>query len=210
MDGIHDMGGMAGFGAINMEPNEPVFHHPWEGRAYAMNILAIGVLRAYNTDEYRHALERMKPLDYLDASYYERVLTGVASLLLEKGIVTKEELTKDVEGRYVLAQPNAIVKHDGKSMPSKPRFNIGDRVVVKPSLTQGHTRVPRYVRGHEGEVLRVTPFFSYPDTAAHGLPFRKEATYHVLFQSSDLWHDDSLGDDTVVVDLWESYLESAV
>ena len=73
MDGIHDLGGMSGFGSVESERDEPVFHEPWEALAFAMNALGIAVLGAYNTDEYRHAVERMDPTHYLTAAYYERV-----------------------------------------------------------------------------------------------------------------------------------------
>ncbi|MGH7786970.1 MAG: hypothetical protein ACRERC_08900, partial [Candidatus Binatia bacterium] len=57
MDGIHDLGGMNGFGPVAVEPDEPVFHEPWEAIAFALNALGIAVLGAYNVDEYRHAIE---------------------------------------------------------------------------------------------------------------------------------------------------------
>ena len=36
MDGVHDMGGMDGFGKVEVEKNEPVFHATWEGHVLAM------------------------------------------------------------------------------------------------------------------------------------------------------------------------------
>ena len=173
MDGIHDMGGMAGFGGINIEAHEPVFHSPWEGRAFAMNLVAIGVLQAYNPDEYRHALERMSPLDYLSASYYERVLTGVASLLVEKELISRQELLSQVEGRYPLAQAAATMAADNKAETTQARFAMGDKVRVRDIHPDGHTRVPRYVRGHLGEVIHVAPRFSFPDASAHGVSARE-------------------------------------
>ncbi len=209
MDGIHDLGGMAGFGGISVESDEPVFHDKWEGQAFALNIIAIGIMQKYNPDEYRHALERMAPVDYLNASYYERVLTGVASLLIEKGVIDKHALTSRVEGCYPLARPNATVHDDGKTTQSAALFSVGDKVRVRNIHSAGHTRMPGYVRGHKGEVIHVAPYFSFPDAAAHELPFRKEPTYHVMFTASQLWNGDEANNDSVVVDLWESYLEEA-
>ena len=68
MDGIHDLGGMSGFGPVEVERGEPVFHEPWEAIAFALNALGIAVLTSYNTDEYRHAVERMDPAHYLGAT----------------------------------------------------------------------------------------------------------------------------------------------
>ena len=67
MDGIHDLGGMAGFGSLELEPNEPTFHEPWEAIAFRLNIASAAILRNYNTDEYRHAIEPMDPVHYLQA-----------------------------------------------------------------------------------------------------------------------------------------------
>ena len=56
MDGVHDMGGTDGFGKVEPEANEPVFHHRWEGRVLAMS-RAIGVFRAWTIDSSRYAIE---------------------------------------------------------------------------------------------------------------------------------------------------------
>ena len=209
MDGIHDLGGMSGFGAVEFERDEPTFHERWEFLAFALNALAISVHRSYNVDEYRHSIERMRPLHYLAASYYERTLTGAATLLVEKGVVTREELEERAGGPFPLAQPGASVQPDGREGQSGARFAVGDRVRVRDVHPAGHTRVPRYARGVCGEVLHVAPPFSFPDAAAHGLPARSEPTYHVLFRAEDLWTDDAGSRETVVVDLWETYLEPA-
>ena len=71
MDGVHDMGGMDGFGKVEPEPNEPVFHHRWEGRVLAMS-RAIGVFRAWTIDTSRYAIELMAPSIYLTRPYYEK------------------------------------------------------------------------------------------------------------------------------------------
>jgi len=207
MDGIHDLGGMAGFGRVQAEPNEPVFHQRWQALAYALNALGIVKLRSYNIDEYRHSIERMEPAHYLAASYYERVLTGVATLLVEKGVVTRDELEARAGGSFPLSQ--AVAEHPTADLPAQThaRFKVGDRVLVRNIHPAGHTRVPRYVRGKRGTVVHVAPRFSFPDTAAHGLAHRTEHTYHVQFAASDLWGHADGCNESVVVDLWDCYLE---
>src|SRR6266404_5084208 len=170
MDGIYDLGGMSGFGAVEVERDEPVFHERWEARAFALNQLAIQVLRAYNVHEYRHSVERMDPAHYLAASYYERWLTGVATLLVEKGVVTQAELEARAGGRFSLSRPAATVRPSDGSPQERARFAAGDVVVVRDIHPPGHTRVPRYVRGQRGVVVRVAPRFVLPDVAGHGLP----------------------------------------
>jgi nitrile hydratase beta subunit len=206
VDGIHDLGGMSGFGAVEVERDEPTFHEHWECVVFSLNALGVS-MGAYNVDEYRHSVERMRPAHYLAASYYERTLTGVATLFVEKGIVEFEELETRAGGLFPLSQPVARVVSDGRGNPEGPRFGVGDRVLVRNSHPAGHTRVPRYVRGVCGEVLHVAPRFSFPDAAAHGLTERSEATYHVLFRAEDLWTDAAGSRESVVVDLWETYLE---
>jgi nitrile hydratase len=209
MDGIHDLGGMGGFGRVEVERDEPVFHEPWEALAFALNALGIAGLAAYNIDEYRHAVERMEPAHYLSATYYERVLTAVATLLVEKGVVTRDELEARAGGPFPLAQPVAEQPTADLRAEPQPRFRIGDRVVVRDIHPAGHTRVPRYVRGKRGVVVHVAPTFSFPDAAAHGLTPRNEHTYHVEFGAPELWADAAGRNDTVVVDLWDGYLERA-
>jgi nitrile hydratase len=209
VDGIHDLGGMGGFGAIDVERDEPVFHESWEALAFALNVLGIAHLRAYNADEYRHAIERMDPAHYLAASYYERVLTGAATLLVEKGLVSRENLETRAGAPFPLAQP--VAERPTAELPPQleGRFTVGDRVVVRDIHPAGHTRVPRYVRGRRGVVLHVAPKFSFPDASAHGQERRSEHTYHVEFAASELWADAAEPDQTVVVDLWDAYLEPA-
>jgi len=209
MDGIHDLGGMNGFGAVEPERDEPVFHEPWESVAFAMNALGIAVLRAYNADEYRHAIERMDPAHYLTASYYERVFTGVATLLVEKGVVARDDLEARAGGPFPLARPVAENPTADLSPQARRRFAIGDAVVVRNIHPAGHTRMPRFVRGKRGTVVHVAPPFSFPDAAAHGRAHRTEHTYHVEFPARELWDDASRADDTVIVDLWDCYVEPA-
>jgi nitrile hydratase subunit beta len=208
MDGIHDLGGMNGFGPVAIEPDEPKFHEPWEATAFALNGLGIR-LGAYNVHEYRHAVERMDPAHYLAATYYERWLTGVATLFVEKGVVTLAELEARAGGRFPLSRPAAEVKPSGVGPGGAPRFAAGDAVRVRETHPAGHTRAPRYVRGRRGAIVRVSRAFEFPDLAARALPAHAETTYHVEFAARELWSDAAEAGATVVVDLWESYLEPA-
>jgi nitrile hydratase len=82
---MNDVGGMHGFGPIDTIDDGAAFHHEWEARVFAINrlLMKAGI---YNLDEFRDAVERMDPADYLKASYYERWLAGVETLLAERGI----------------------------------------------------------------------------------------------------------------------------
>jgi nitrile hydratase len=91
VNGAHDLGGMHGLGPIDPEPNEPVFHAEWERRCFAIT-LAAGFLGQWNIDMARYARESMDPGLYLRTSYYEHWLHGLQTLLVEKGLLTEEEI----------------------------------------------------------------------------------------------------------------------
>ena len=86
MTRIHDVGGMHGFGPLTIEQDEPPFHHEWEARVFAINRFLLGSGR-YTLDEFRAAIERMPPAEYLAASYYERWLYAVEALVREKDVL---------------------------------------------------------------------------------------------------------------------------
>jgi nitrile hydratase subunit beta len=94
---INDVGGMLGFPAVVEEPDEPAFHADWEAHVVALNaaLLRRGV---YDLDEFRDAIERIPPQEYLAASYYEKWFRAITTLLAEKGIVTAAELSGEPAG----------------------------------------------------------------------------------------------------------------
>jgi nitrile hydratase len=92
MNGVHDLGGMHGLGPIAPEADEPVFHAEWEGRMFAL-FMASFAGGHYNVDEFRHAIEKMAPAEYLQSSYYEHWLHAVETLLVERGVLTEAEIT---------------------------------------------------------------------------------------------------------------------
>jgi nitrile hydratase len=204
VDGIHDLGGMDGFGPVVVEHDEPVFHAPWEGRVFA---LLFAVTMRTGAHRYRHAVERMDPAHYLGASYYERMLTGILTLAVEHGLVTADELEAHAGGRVPLSHPIAA----DVVVPPPPvgRFAVGDAVVVRRFRPRGHTRCPRWVRGCHGTVVRVDPAFEVPDVAAHRRPAPSEPTYAVAFAARELWGAGAAADETIHVDLWERWLEPA-
>jgi nitrile hydratase beta subunit len=204
MDGLHDIGGKQGFGPVRYTINAPSFHAPWEQRVNAMYSLAVrhGV---FNMDEYRHAIERMEPRHYLAASYYERTLTSLATLCVEKKLVTAEELERLAQGHFPLALPSARGRGNSQGQAA---FAVGDRVRTRTELVAGHVRMPGYVRGKTGIVIGQSPAYPFPDAHAHGVVADKEVTYDVRFDALDLW-PDAAEPAFVHVGLFQSYLEPA-
>jgi nitrile hydratase beta subunit len=222
MNGAHDMGGMHGFGPVVREENEPVFHADWERTVFAMN-RAIRARGLINIDESRHGIERMPPAEYLAASYYERWLSSLERVLVEKGIVSQDEL----ESRAALLRehpdtPAPPPRDDPElirlmtSGPSQqelyqregppPRFGVGDRIVTRNTHPTGHTRLPRYARGKRGTIQAVRGTFVLPDANAHGQGEQPEPMYTVSFAGSELWGASTEPRERVHIDLWESYL----
>jgi nitrile hydratase beta subunit len=216
VNGVHDLGGMQGFGRIEREEDEPVFHSRWEGRVRAM--MAAGLrLGVYNLDEFRWAVERMDPARYLSATYYEKWLSAIERLFVEKAVITRKEL-EDRLGRG--GPPPAVgeppdtrkVPHPAPSgstaaVHEPPRFAPGDLVVAKNVHPRTHTRLPRYVRGKRGVVERVNGAYVLPDRSALGLGQHPEYVYSVRFEAQELWGKDAPPRDRVYIDLWETYLE---
>ena len=202
MDGIYDLGGRQGFGRVRYTPNAPAFHARWELRVNSLYSFAAG-LGMFNMDEYRHAIERMDPRHYLSASYYERSLTGFATLCVEKGVVTRDELERRADGEFPLSAPSAPGRTNAAH---RERFSTGDRVRVKSDCVPGHVRVPAYVRGKVGVVVSESPPYPFPDARAHGVDSEDEPTYDVGFRSEDLW--PNAADSALVhVGVFQSYLE---
>ena len=201
MDGIHDMGGRQGFGSVRYKFDAPAFHATWEVRVNALYGHAVR-LGIFNMDEYRHAIERMDARHYMSASYYERTLTSLATLCVEKGVVTKAELERRAHGDFPLAAASAPGR---TNLPARERFDVGDRVRVRSDYVPGHVRMPGYIRGKSGVVVSESPPYPFPDAHAHGVAAQDEPTYDVRFRSEDLWPNAS--DSALVhVSVFQSYL----
>jgi nitrile hydratase len=221
MNGGHDLGGMHGLGPIAAEPeaDEPVFHHAWEKRVFALT-LAAGALGQWSIDMGRHARERQHPADYLRHSYYENWLAGLEKLVVERGLVSADELASGKAGRTDAA-PRGRVLHApdvarvmAKGSPvelaseAPPRFAVGDRVRARNRHPSGHTRQPRYVRGRTGVIHEHYGAHVFPDRSAAGV--REGAhLYSVRFEAAELWGESAASVGAVYADLWEDYLEPA-
>jgi nitrile hydratase len=141
---------------------------------------------------------------YLEASYYERWLTAIETLLLEKGIVTPGELAT---GRASSPLELPVAPADDRS-PLRPRFKVGDAVRTRNTHPHGHTRLPRYARGRRGVVRSVHGPFLLPDTNAKRSSRDWEPVYAVELSARELWGDGAPAADGVCIDVWESYLEA--
>ncbi len=217
MNGVHDLGGMHGFGPVIREHDEPVFHSEWEKRVFGMTLTAMG-RRVCNVDEFRRAIEHMPPASYLAASYYEKWLHALEALLVEKGVVTREELAghaaaTPASGEAVESPDVAVESFDSSAVKLrfnksyKPGFKVGDRVLARNFNPEHHTRLPRYARGKRGVVRYDQGVFVFPDTHAHGQGGKPQHVYTVAFEAKELWGPDQNQRAPVYLDCWEDYLE---
>jgi len=222
MNGAHDLGGMDGFGPIAPEPEseEPYFHAPWERRAFAVT-LAMGALGQWSIDAARYARERQHPVEYLNNSYYENWIAGLETLLIEKGIVTEDELATgqanaraddDLVARKLT--PEKVAPTLAKGSPTTldgdvpRRFAVGDEVRVRLTNPTGHTRAPRYARGRRGRVAMHHGVHVFADKSAKGIK-EGQHLYSVRFDAADLWGAEAAKQGAVYIDLWDPHLEPA-
>ena len=218
MNGVHDMGGMHGFGPVEVEQDEPVFHSDWEGRVFALT-LASGFLGKWNLDMSRSAREQMPAADYLATTYYEHWLFGLRKLLIDQGLVTADELStglagsRSQEGGRLAAEgvPRALRNRRAARLDDAvaPKFRAGDRVVARNLNPLGHTRLPRYARGRAGVIDRDHGVFIFADTNASGLGKKPQHVYSVRFAARELWGAGAPARDGVYLDLWDDHLDAA-
>ena len=217
MDGIHDMGGMDGFGPIPIKNKEPVFHATWEARVWAMNT-ALGAWGEWNIDAGRYTLEQLDPALYLSSSYYQRWLYRTENLLVDHGLVSREEIETPPANRNTKnsREPlslDEILTRQRNTRSARlnddvaPRYHMGDQVRARNIHPKGHTRIPRYVRGRLGVIDRDHGVFIFPDTNAVFAGKRPQHLYSVCFTAREIWGTKAVVTDKVYVDMWDEYLE---
>ncbi len=192
--GPHDLGG---------EPAAPwtVGGHDvedWERLADAVNS-ALGKRGLQTTDEHRRAIEGLP--NYRDLAYYERWAAATEALLVEKGILTDEEIDEraaEIESRW----EGALTA----------RFDPGDRVRVRPAAKPGHVRTPGLPEGQAGagrsRARRVPQPRGPRLRSLRRSPER--VLYKVTFRQGDLWDGyEGTADERLYADVYEHWLEPA-
>lgn len=234
MAALHDMGGQTEFfGPITREPNEPVFHEPWEGRVFGLT-MALMPLLGRNVDAFRFAQERLSRDVYL-SGYYRRWLAGLETRLTEAGLLNADAVDGHLHAprrrisavrrvvtsrvlRLLMRQPLPrwaagrvipLVLGNARIPLARQRFSLGARVRVRDTIAPGHTRQPAYVTGKPGVVVAYHGAYVFPDAHAVGRRARPQHLYTVAFDGRDLWDNGAEPNTEVRVDLYEPYLERA-
>lgn len=220
MNGIHDMGGMHGFGPVERDDHEPVFHAAWEGRVFAMRVATPVPIPGGS----RNNIEQMDPAAYLTTSYYEKWLHSRIKGLFDAGVLHPQELEQRIA--FYREHPEAPVprRDDPENtrrtlarlrswnsprldLPIQPRFAIGTTIRVRNIHPSGHTRLPRYVRGKQGIVSRFYGIYDFQDAVPEGSEALPQPLYAVRFDGHELWGDAAEARSVVYLDMWESYFE---
>jgi nitrile hydratase beta subunit len=217
MNGVHDMGGMQNLGPLAPEADEPVFHHAWEGRVHALTVASP---TRSNIDAGRHQRELIPGPEYLRMTYYEKWFRSLTELLVRYGLATRAELASgQAEPGSARGTPRLLAEAVESTMTARgsyireiaaaPMFAPGDRVRARNLNPDGHTRLPRYVRGREGVIERCNGAHVFPDSNAHEGAEDPRPLYTVRFSAQELWGNAANPRDSVHLDLWEPYLERA-
>ena len=218
MDGIHDMGGMHGFGKVAPEAKEPVFHAAWEGRTFALN-RAMGYTGVWTIDQTRAGIERLPPDLYLSSSYYKKWAIRLENLVVELGLADADEFKaghalrpgKPLKRKLAAADvPTTLTRGSfSRPAPAPARFKPGDRVRTKNIHPPTHTRLPRYARGKSGVIEALRGCQVFPDTVATGQGENPQWLYTVLFDGRELWGENADPTLKVSIEAFEPYLEQA-
>jgi nitrile hydratase subunit beta len=217
MDGIHDMGGMHGFGHIDPE-DKATFHAAWEGRVFAIAVSTPVPIPGGA----RNQIENMPPQHYLQSSYYEKWLHARIEGFIEAGIIKRDEIEAriadfaadpaatpprrdDPQSKAQTLERLRTHRSPLRPAPTEPHFVVGDSVRVKTMYPAGHTRLPRYIRGKCGVIERFYGFQNLQDatTQTNDPP---QAVYAVRFDGRQVWGDDAEAQTSLCIDMWESYL----
>ena len=216
MDGVHDMGGMHGFGKVEPEAKEPVFHAAWEGRTFALN-RAMGYTGVWTIDQTRAGIERLPPDLYLSSSYYKKWAIRIENLVVELGLADADEIKaghalrpgKPLNRKLAAADvPNTLTRGSfSRPAQAAARFKPGDRVRTKNIHPATHTRLPRYARGKGGVIEALRGCHVFPDTVAVGQGENPQWLYTVLFDGRELWGENADPTLKVSIEAFEPYLE---
>lgn len=221
----HDIGGLRGLGPVEIEQAEPVFHSEWEQRIFG---IAIATLEKglYNVEQFRAGIEEIPVVPYMQSGYYERWIATLERNLIRAGVVSEDEIDartielsrrgqtevgrrEDPEFCETLLSAIRAGASPERDVEAPRRFEIGDRVIAAGTDAAGHTRLPRYVRGRRGVVVRLDKAFVYPETNVEDEGENPEWCYCVRFEADEVWGEDAENGAPVYVDVWESYLAAA-
>jgi len=218
MDGVHDLGGKQGFGAIDVDEVEVPFHADWEGRMWA--IAQCAGSPDWTIDWWRHVRELIDPVDYLSRPYFDSWAQTHIAAFIDSGVLTLDEIVSNQsaaisanqqpsqDNEDIFAAIEAQAYRFDRETEAQPAYRVGDQVFTRQLLPRHHTRLPAYARGRPGVIHVHHGAHVFADESAQGNEIAQHL-YSVVFEASDLWIEARDRKDRVFIDLWESYLDPA-
>lgn len=212
-----DLGGRDCRDPVIPEPEGELWHAAWEPQVLALT-LAMGATGAWNIDMSRSARETLP--GYAQLSYYEIWLAALCRLMLERGLVTDDELS-EAQVRVAPRPLSRVLRADAvadvlakgsptvREVSAPARFKAGDRVRTRAGHVDHHTRLPGYAAGRVGRVERVHGVHVFADAHAQGLGEQPQWLYSVAFDGQELWGHEAAPGTSVAIDAWEDYLDPA-
>jgi len=218
MDGIHDLGGKLGYGPVDVnEPEEP-FHADYEGRMWAISRTARAP--GVTIDWWRHIRELITAEDYLNRPYFDSWGQTTIASMIDAGVFNIEELESGISQTQPLGHVE-IVDYDGvlkqntgmafkfdRRVEEPAKFSVGQSVLTNAKGHSGHTRLPEYARAKVGVITHYRGAHVFADDGAKGLE-NAQHLYTVSFKATELWGDTANPNDSVSLELWESYLAAS-
>jgi nitrile hydratase beta subunit len=220
--GVHELAGIHWEGPVAPgRDEETTFNAEWEKGVFAITACAVGQ-GFYNFADFRQEIERMHPVAYLSARYYERWLHTAITNLAKQGVIDTKELEERT--KYYLENPEAPVPQHSdpalfdklagiavagvpyrKDDPDKPpKYAVGDKVKIRQDYwVSGHSRMASYVRGKVGEIAKVFCNMELPDSGVTGGEPRHEYIYAVKFTPEEMW--GPLAEPGVAAHYWDAY-----
>ena len=218
MDGIHDMGGMHGFGKVEPEKNEPVFHDKWEGRTFALN-RAMGYTGVWTIDQTRAGIEQLPPEVYLSSSYYRKWAIRMENLIVALGLADADEVAaghalrpgKALKRKLTAADvPNSLSRGSFSRPANAPARIPGGRPGAHQEHSSGDAHASAALCARQGRRDRSVARLSRVSRYGRNRQGRKSAM--ALYRA--VRRPRTLGRDTdpslkVSIDAFEPYLEPA-
>jgi nitrile hydratase len=220
MNGVHDLGGMDGFTLSARDQDFPL-REEWERELWGVIFALRGVPGSGGGA--RATIERMPPELYLSYPYFAKWLYARERILIDNGVVTPEELanpdgpmtpfslpagfrpsTPAQVRQFLASDLSELIETDVEA-----RFVVGDPVLVRNEHPKGHTRVPRYTRGHRGTIVRRHGVHRFEDEQPAPSEIGPQHLYTVAFRAEELWGSRGHPNDRVHVELWQYHLEPA-
>ena len=219
MNSIHDIGGLDGLTLPERDQGR-ILKEEWERQVWGLAISAWAKPIPGYSPFSRFDLEKIPPELYLEMPYYAKWLTGLETAMLRSGLVTDGELadpggdlSMPAGANFVPAAPADVLALATGYMSSEvsaevpPKFNVGDAVIVRNEHPPGHTRMPRYLRGHRGVIQKHHGVHILEDDVDEDVG--QQHLYTVMFESSELWGSRAHPNDRIHAELWDLHLESA-